>query len=563
MGGRRWIAAPVAIVVVATLAACAPAVPETVVQGTEITAGWTGELTSLNAAAAPTPGNIDIAQAVRADFGDVVDGEFVPDEGFGTVSIVSEDPFTVRYDLAEPVWSDGIPLDAADLLLGWAGAAGEFAPDDAVVASDPAAPEVTKVDEFARSIEVTYAQPVIDWQQRVTVPVPAHIVGQRGLDIDDPMEAKQAVIRAVQSGDAGDLASLAKIWNDGFIVDDSSDLSADLLLSSGPFRIEKVGDEGDSVTLVPNGEFRGPVTPQVARIELTPPGDDPVAAIGDTLDVAQMRPTAENREPIRELERQDYTVDTSHDGTVWAVLVNPVGAFTQQPARTAFFHSIPASALIAGGAGEWAQSYTGTTSMLSAPGSRAYDIVNEDSGFADSIGSPNGDAGAERELSGVAAGAPVCVLYDRTSAFAAGVFAAMAQSAGEARWSIQDCGTDDLDAALDAGQWDAAIVREAIPQSPAQILARWGTSGKAAAIGATDPARDELVSQLARTADVYEGREVLAQIEASIVRMAVAMPLAVNPRLTIVDKDVTGIGPRTGAIAPLTSSIVQWAVVPK
>ncbi len=56
---------------------------------------------------------------------------------------------------------------------------------------------------------------------------------------------------------------------------------------------------------------------------------------------------------------------------------------------------------------------------------------------------------------------------------------------------------------------------------------------------------------------------MLAQIEASIVRMAVAMPLAVNPRLTIVDKDVTGIAPRTGAVAPLTSSIVQWAVVPK
>ncbi len=129
---RRRFGAPLALLLAASLTACAPALPETVVPGTEITVGWTGAFTSANAAASPTPGNVAIAETIRGGFGDVIDGEFVADESFGVVTIVADDPFTVRYDLAEPAWSDGIPLDAADLLLGWAAASGYFDSEERV-----------------------------------------------------------------------------------------------------------------------------------------------------------------------------------------------------------------------------------------------------------------------------------------------------------------------------------------------------------------------------------------------------------------------------------------------
>ena len=124
MRAARLGAVTVALAVVTSLTACTSKVPETVVAGTVITVGWSGSLTSTNAASSPTAGNRDIAEMIRSDFGDVVDGEFVADESFGAVTIVSQKPFTVRYDLTEPTWSDGVPLDAADLLLGWAGATG-------------------------------------------------------------------------------------------------------------------------------------------------------------------------------------------------------------------------------------------------------------------------------------------------------------------------------------------------------------------------------------------------------------------------------------------------------
>lgn len=561
MRGARRIAAPLVVLLTVGLAACAPALPQTVVAGTAVTVGWTGKLTSLNAAASPTPGNIDIAEAVRGGFGDVVDGEFVPDEGFGKVGIVADDPFTVRYDLAEPKWSDGIPLDAADLLLGWAGASGLLDEEGGSAETDVET-EVPVLDEFARAIEVTYAQPDIGWQQAVAAPVPAHVVGGRALGVDDPMEAKQAVIRAIRDGDQKALEKVAGVWRDAFEIPESGKLPADLLLSSGPFVVDEIDadEDGQSVTLVPNAAYAGLVTPKVARIDLVPPGGDPVAAVGDLLDVAQVVPSTLNWDRIHELERKDLLVETKDDGTLWALLLRPYGVFTQPQARVAFIHATPPSTLAERGGGVWASAYAGTTSMLSAPGTRAYDIVNEDSGFDDALGSTDDEPALEREAAGVAAGAPVCVLYDRTREFASGAFAAMREAAAEAGWSVTDCGSDDFDAAFGQGGWDAVIARVPIPQTPEQIAERWGSAGAASWHG--DPDRDALIDQLAQTTDVYEAREVLAAIEASIVRAAVAMPIAVNPRVTIVDRDVTGVASRSGAVAPLTYSLEQWAAVP-
>jgi len=564
MRGKRRVAVPLVAVLALGLAACAPALPESVVPDSEISVGWTGQLTSVNAAASPTAGNIDIAETIRGDFGDLVDGEFVADEGFGTVTIVEDEPFTVRYDLAEPAWSDGIPLDAADLLLGWAGAAGYFDQGGEAVADD-AAPAVPTIDEFARSIDVTSAQPSIGWQRAVAAPVPAHVVGQRAFGTDDPMEAKQEIIRAIQQDDTAALEKIATVWNEGFEISPGKTIPADLLLSSGPYRVDGFTADGDggaqSVALVPNTAYRGLVTPKVARIDLVPQGDDPIAVVGDTVDVVQVAPVTANRDRIQELERQDFAVNTTGDGTVWAMLLNPAGIFTSQQARTAFIHAAPANALVARGSGAWSSAYTGTTSMISAPGSRVYDIVNEDSGFASTLGAPGDDAALEREAAGVTAGARVCVLYDRGSEFAAGAFAALREAAGEGGWDAADCGTDDIDGAIGQGGWDAVITRVPIAETPAAMLAQWGTDGAASITRQADPERDALIAQLAQTTDIYDARELTAQIEATIVRASIALPLALNPRVTIADRGVTGITPRNGATAPLTYGVVQWAVL--
>lgn len=563
MKGRRRVAASSGALLAVVLAACAPALPETVVPGTEITAGWTGELTSVNAAASPTAGNIDIAEMIRGDFGDVIDGEFVADESFGKITVVSDDPFTVLYDLAEPTWSDGVPLDAADLLLGWAGAAGYFDEEDGGGAADIAG-DVPIVDEFARSIRVIFPEPSNLWQQAVSVPVPAHVLGAGAFGIDDVMEAKQAVIRAIQQSDQTALSELAAVWNGGFELGEKTDLSADLTISSGPFMLSEVAvaGEGQSVALVPNASYRGAVTPAVARIELVPRGDDPLSAVRDRLDVVQVAPLASDQSAIHDLEREDFTVSTTDDGTMWSMLLEPSGVFIRDAARVAFLHAAQANAMVQGGGGPWASAYTVTTSMTTAPGSRAYDVVDEDSGFTQALGSTDAEPAEDRRAAGLPDGTPVCVLYDRTSEFAVGAFAALREAAAQSGWSIVDCGSDDINAAADGGGWDAMIIRTPIPRSPQDIADQWGGAGDGPMIGTADSERDALIAQLAQTADVYAAREVRAQIEATIVRAAIAMPLATNPQLTIVSRGVTGVSPRSGGLAPLTYGAAQWAVAP-
>lgn len=562
MRGRRRTAA-IAAALALGLVGCTPALPETVVPGTSVVVGWTGTFTSSNAAAAPTAGNLDVAAMIRGSFGTVVDGDFVADEGFGTVQIVADDPFTVEYDLAEPAWSDGIPLDAADLLVGWAASAGYFGGSDEetadAAASDSSDVKVPRVDEFARSIEVTFAHPRSDWQSAVSVAVPAHVLAGRALGIDDAMEAKQAVIRAVQSGDERAIAKLAEAWNEGFEVE-GAEVSGDLLLSSGPFLVAEIDAEGQSVELVPNSGYRGGRTPQVARVELVPVGDDPVGEVGAALDIVRVTPTAANRQPIRDLERKDFAADPTQDGTIWAALLSTSGIFTNAQVRTAFLHAVPSSALLEGGAGEWRAAYAPTTSMTTSSESPAYEVVSEDSGFAEAIGQTQEDPAVERESAGVADGAPVCVLYDRASEFAVGAFAAMQVAAAEAGWRVVDCSVDDFTVGLEQRRWDAVITRVPLPESPAALAAQWGSDGAQSITRQGDAERDALIAQLAQTTDVYEARELRAQIEASIVRAAVALPIAANPVLTIVDRDVTGVAPGNGSAAALASGAWQWAV---
>ena len=525
------------------------------IAGSSVTVGWGGQLTSFNAATDPTTANRDIAAVTRAAFGHVVDGEVVPDESFGTVKIVGKDPFTVRYDLKEPLWSDGIPLDAADLVLGWAASVGLLAKDGPTDAALKA--ERPKIDEFARAVDVTFPAPTISWQTAVAADVPAHTVGMRAFDLDDPMEAKQAVIRAVLDRDTTALAAISDVWNTDFALTDGK-LSESVALSSGPYVVSKVDDDGASVTLTPNAQYRGAAVPQIADVELVPRGKDPLAALGDTLDVLSLTPTPADRKPVKERERRDFAVQTTNDGTVWTVLLSTDAVFAQRNARAAFLRAIPADDLVAGGAGEWSQSYPKTTSMVTAPGSRAFEIVTEDSGFAKELGEPADDAAADRAAAGVRAGARICVLYDRDSEFAKGAFTALKAGVAEAGWNAVDCATDDLEAAQKSSGWDAVIRRVRVPQTPGQIASQWGTKGSASLVGQADPARDDLIAKLQQTVDVYTARDLLAQIESTIVSAAVARPLAAVPRLTISAPSVTGVTVRDGDDAPVLSGVSGW-----
>ena len=147
---------------------------------------------------------------------------------FGTFSPLDtafndDGTLTVTYTVNEGVlWSDGTPVDAADLVLFWAANNNRFDTiteeayadqlaegEDYVTLPDgqvyfpSGSTGMTDVGAFpiisddGRSVTFTFGNPRADWFFQFGVsPVPAHVLGRLALGIDDPMEAKQAIITA-------------------------------------------------------------------------------------------------------------------------------------------------------------------------------------------------------------------------------------------------------------------------------------------------------------------------------------------------------------------------------
>lgn len=568
---RPWLSRAslaVASTVLFGLTACGPALPPSVVEGSVVRVGWSQDLTSTNVATQPnaTVGNLDVAAMTRDQFAQLVDGEVKFDDGFGTVEIIESDPFTVRYDLAEVMWSDGIPIDAADLLLAWAAGSNALAPEefDSTHSELTHSDEPPEYDEFDRRIDIRFSRPVRAWQTALDVAVPAHVVGALALEVDDPMEAKQAVITAIEDRDTDALAAMARTWNTGFDLSevDGDDMPPELLLSSGPYRldsIERSGSGTERVRLAVNREYAGAAVPSYEHIDLVrSSASDPLADLGEDLDVVQVAPTADNREPIRFLERRDHHVAHSHTGEMWVLVVRADrGVFRERKARLAFLRAVPRSDVRTAGAGAWRDAYASTNALLFPPGGDGYQIALEDAGFRATLDQSVGDGEEERKAAGVPGGTAVCVLYDTDEAFAAAAFAELRSGVAEAGWRVTDCGDQDVRAATEGSDdWDAVLTTVPVPERPEEIAVLWGSGGLS---GVENEQRDRLIAKLGSIADEYVARDLRVLMEASIVRDAVAVPVAMRPLVTVAQPDIEGVQPRSGPWATLTSGAADWS----
>ncbi|MGC5077722.1 ABC transporter substrate-binding protein [Agrococcus sp. DT81.2] len=599
--GRALLVTAGAAVAATLLSACGPQVEPRVEPGSSVDVAWSGELTSANAASVEgrTPGNLDVAAMTRAAFATVdADGEVREDPSFGTATVVADDPFTVRYDLADGIrWSDGVPIDAADLMLAWAASSNALSTPDldvealrgpdgridlpeATVWFDVAEPgglahaaEAPTRDDWARAIDVRFAQPVPDWRIALDVAVPAHVLGERVFGVTDPMEAKQRVLDAIDRADPLALSPLAAAWSGALGVDPAAlaDGAGDdaALLSSGPYRLDAVRD--GRVELVANGQYVGAQLPQVERIALVSTADDAAALAGVTageLDVATVRPTGADREAIRDLDRDDATLSTAGDGSRWELVLRADRAPLQPAdARRSFLHTIDRRAVAEAALGEAAAdpSSVDTTivdpaivdSVLFRSGTRVYGYALEDAGFPQAFGGADEErAAAERDAVGIQPGAELCVRYDRADAFASAALPVIAAQAATAGWAVRDCGVDDLGAGLAQDDWHAVLRLAPAPADAAEVVERWRGGGLSAI---ANPARETLLDEALVTAEQDALEQTLIEIEASLVADAVALPIAEPGRLTISAAGIQGVSPRAGH-ASLTWNAWEWGV---
>ena len=539
--------------------------PPSVVEGSSVRVGWSQSLTSLNAASVDgaTRGNREVAAVTHDGFARVAGGEVVVDEDFGTVEVLdpSTGSFTVRYDLADRTWSDGIPIDSADLLLAWAAGSGATSGEfDAVRGALTLSSDVPDLDDFGRRIDVTFTRPVRSWQTALDVAVPAHVVGRAAFGIEDPMEAKQAVVDAILADDEDALADVAEVWSTGFDIDGAGDVPDELRVASGPYLVKAVETVGSTtdVALEVNREYDGGVPPSYERIEVVS-GTEPLVGFPEELDVVQVDPAVDDFATVRGLVRRDHHVAYTHAGQIWTLALRTDGVFASVAARRAFLRATTPADVRSAGAGDWEDAYSSTQSLLFAPESDGYEIAIEDAGYRAAFESDVTDSGLERARAGVPGGTEVCVSHDSGDPFAVGAVRGLAQSVAEAGWVVTDCGEPDLSLSpTRRASWQAVLVAVPLPESPADITSVWGGKRRSPLTGERSRGRERLVEQLDQTVDVYDARDLQVAIEAQLIEEAVALPLALDPVVTLSSRSMNAVLPDTGASATLLGDAGNW-----
>src|SRR5699024_4016763 len=163
------------------------------------------------------------------------------DGALGTVEKVSDDPLKVKYTFSSDAnWSDGTPVDAADLALTWAARSQNFNtvddnrddegtlkdnPDGTVFfdSSSVGAPlikDFPDISEDGKSVTFPYSKPFADWETEFGLGafvsgVPAHIVANHALGTSDPQEGKDAILEAIRSDDEAALSKISNFCNTG------------------------------------------------------------------------------------------------------------------------------------------------------------------------------------------------------------------------------------------------------------------------------------------------------------------------------------------------------------
>ena len=556
------------------------------VEGSSITAAWNQAFYSMN-------GNTSFGNATANNNINylVLDGfnyynntpELVKNTSFGTYELVSEDPLTVEYTVAEgKKWSDGTPIGGADLMLYWAAESraldtpdfdpadftdpdtGEFTdafPTDVVYFDSGATPtsglglvsEMPELSEDGRSITIVYDEPFVDWELTFATMgemLPAHIVGKKALEIEDNEEAAQAVLDAIQTEDDAALAPISSWWNSGFNFTEMPE-DTDLVVGSGPYLIsDYVADQ--YVTLTANPEYTGDNAANIEEITIRfiP---DPLAAVqaleNGEVDIIQPQATADITTALEGIE--GITVDTSLGGTYEHVDLqfdlgkNPENIFSNPTVREAFMKTIPrqeiVDTLIKPIIGDDA---IVRNSQIFVPGAEGYDesvAVNGSDAYADVD-----IAGAQALLaqSGVT-DTSVCILYASNNPRRVNEFALIQASANQAGFNVTDCGSEEWGGLLGTpGAYDASLFGwQSTSLGVTNSLPTFETVGINNLNFYSNPEVDDIISQLNVEFDEQAKIDLQVELDTALWGDFYGVTIFQFPEVTAISDRVTNIDP--------------------
>ncbi len=568
-----------------------------VVDGSTVTVAAPQPFTSYNdrTTFGNTPENLGIVAATNANFTYYNDvPELVRDESFGHYEIVSQDPFAVKYTIAEGVtWSDGVAVDGADLLLAWAANSGHFTtpgfdpakhvdsatglftpfPDAAVFfdgASHSGLQHVTSVPELGpdgRSITLVYDEFFVDWELAFQVGLPAHIVAEQAVpiaktkDLSRDAVAKRRVISAITNDNTDTLSALSQVWNSDFTIGEKP--NPKLLVGSGPYSITTIVPN-ESVTLTANPLYTGSRKPHYEKVVVRtisdpleavkalrsggvdviapPPTEDLVDSLGDSDGITVLISASGSFEHL-DLQLRDSKNDTFDDPLV----------------REAFLAAVPRQQLLDAIVTPVEPKAALRDSFVFTPGTEGYDASVGSNGSEEYARVDTARSKALLAKAGVI-NPVVCILFDPSNPRRVAEFDIIQQGAEKAGFTVTDCSQADWQGFLGVNDsYDAALF--------SWTDSTTALSGPAARLGGgstisnyshySSEKVDALLAQLAVESDPAAQRALLASVDSELWTDAYGLPLFQHPAVVAFSTAVSGIAP-----APLAPTLLwnlwQW-----
>lgn len=609
----RWTRG-VAVGIFAALALTGCTAP-TVLEGSTVTVATSAAMFSLNdrTSYGNSPANSDVLQAVNSSFNRYDDASLlVKDASFGSYQLLSNDPLTVKYTIAADVtWSDGVPVDAADLMLAWVANSGALNTEDVDDAEfrDPEtgqyatpfpedvvyfdgttseglqhATKVPTISDDGRSLTLTWDSYLVDWPLLLQVGVPAHVVASKALGIPlspdiatddgkvdpdrlvDAQEAKDALVTAIRDNDAASLSKLANFWNSGFDLDAMPDDDS-LLVSTGPYTVTGFEPEG-SVTLTANSRYSGEHSPvfETVMVHFLPDPLDQIAALAeDTADVIVPRPSSEVLDALAEAD--DATVirvpGDTYEHLDLTFMNGRHSTFQDVRVREAFLKTVPTQAIreeVIGSPLAETSERRSLTYPPDAPGYSEAIVANGSARFA----RPDIE-GAILLLAEADITAPkVCMMFDPSNPKRVQEYQLIADSAALAGFVVTNCsGPDWMNLLGTSGSYDASLFAWSSSNlSIAGLQSIFGDGGRGNLNGYSNATVEALLSQLAVTPDPDEQQALRTKLDTALYSDAYGLPLYQDQIVVAHNGTITGVTPGT-LTRGILWNIWEWAPAPE
>lgn len=572
---KRFLAAGASVAAAAmVLTACTPpggGDDEKSSEKSSINIGWNESFRSMNTLTANgnAVSNAILTYMMNDNFKHYDDKLELQDGSLGSVEQVSEDPLKVKYTFNDDAkWSDGTPVDAADLALTWAGQSANFntveqnnADDgsvkkndaktvyfDAATAGSALIKDFPEVSDDGKEVTFSYSKPFADWETELGtgadgVGVPAHIVAKKALGIDDPAEGKQAILDALKDKDTEKLSKISNTWNTGFDFT-SMPKDKDLLVHTGPYKMTDF-KEGQYVTLELDDQYSGPVKPKVDTVTVRYNGD-PMAMIqaieNGEVDMTQPQATADVLSAAEDLD--GVTVDAADGATYEHVdfTFDNKGPFDPEAnggdeekakkVRQAFLKTVPREDIVEKIIKPLNEEAVTRDSYSQVPGSPMYDAVTKENGVAEAT---DVDVEAAKKLLKEAgADAPkVRIMYDNTNSRRQQEFQLIKESAEKAGFKIEDVGDVNWGTRLGDGTYDVSLFGwQSEGTGVTENDANFRTGAQNNYGGYSSKKTDKILDKLLVSKE-DEQEKLLTDLESQLSEDAFGAPIFQFPELTI------------------------------